>query len=123
MPRPSKLHDAAQSKLFGEWLSARISANGIRKKHLATDLGHGSSALLNKYLRGLVVPTPNAIRIIANAIEIPWTTALIRAGYLDVVVRMFWPVVYLGRIWGSAYVRERGQALRGVGKPFYLLSP
>ncbi len=100
---------------FGMWLTKQLSACNISKKSLSKALRESaeSTAELNRYLKGQVLPLPKTVRTLAKYLNIPASTALLRAGYLTELIDELPSLLAIGK----AYCDEDGLDFEQCIKP------
>lgn len=85
MPKTSTLLTAEERKGFGEWLDATRKSLKLSRRGLLENLGRsraGSTAEINGYLTGHVIPTAATLESLATVLELPLRSLLMRAGLL-----------------------------------------
>lgn len=85
--------------MFATWLRDRVERSMISKRRLAAAIGHDTTAHINKFLAGALLPMPETLRTLCDAMGAPYLTACANAGYYTEVLWALSDLEALGHAW------------------------
>ncbi len=100
MPIPPSYADGPQQAAFFEWLKDTVNKSAVSKTRLARALGHDTTQQINRFLRGML-PMPETLKKLCEAMDVSWLGAFIRAGYYGEVLSILADLERLAVSWKS----------------------
>ena len=99
----------------GAFLQSLVERSGISKRALLAAIGYvGGTNRLKSYYRGEILPTPETLRAICDAVKASYVEVADRFGYYREIIRILDDLVWLGAQWLDED-EARGGPLQSLG--------